>query len=85
MVKKKIEVEVEYPECESCGEGIFDGEEYHEIKIELLKLECHRGDGKSSRKESYFEVLSFCNKCFMDKDSLQKAMTKIEKIKEILH
>ncbi len=45
MVKKTVEMEVEYPDCAACGKGIFDGEKYYEIDIRLAKMTCHRGDG----------------------------------------
>lgn len=45
MVKKKVEMEVEYPDCIVCGEGIFDGEEYNDLSVSIARYTCHRGDG----------------------------------------
>lgn len=44
MVKKKVEMEVEYPDCIVCGEGIFDGEEYYDLSVNIARFTCHRGD-----------------------------------------
>lgn len=38
MAKKKVEIEIEYPDCIVCGEGVFDGEEYYELVIWLEKF-----------------------------------------------
>lgn len=44
MAKKKVEMVVEYPDCIVCGEGIFDGEEYYDLSVNIAKYTCHRGD-----------------------------------------
>lgn len=87
MVKKTVEMEVEYPDCASCGEGIFDGEEFYEVNINLSRMTCHRGDGYTTSGISTGRnqpPLIFCEKCFLNDDAKQKVIEEIERLKREL-
>lgn len=87
MVKKTVEMEVEYPDCALCGEGIFDGEKFYEVHISLSLMTCHKGDGYTTSgisTGSNQPPLIICEKCFLNDDAKQKVIEEIERLKREL-
>lgn len=87
MVKKKVEMEIEYPECTSCHNGIFDGEKYFEIGVSLSKMTCHRGDGYSTTGISTRNTqnpIIVCENCFLNDEAKKKIMLELERQKQEL-
>ena len=41
MTKKKIQVEVDYPDCDLCGECIGEGEQYIKLDLAGTRFTCH--------------------------------------------
>ena len=67
MVKKIVELEVDFPECAGCGKGIFEGEDYFNINIRLSKMTVdHRGGGCGCSTGNSGNPLTLCEICFSD-------------------
>lgn len=80
MVKKMVEMEVDFPECAGCGRGIFDGEHYFKIEIGLAKITVdHRGSSCGCRAGNSGNPLILCENCFSD-----NGMDPIMKLKIVL-
>jgi len=80
MVKKTVEMEVDFPECAVCGKGIFEGDDYFNIEIGLSKMTVdHRGGGCGCRAGNSGNPLTLCENCFSD-----NGMDPIMKLKIIM-
>lgn len=75
MTKKKIEIEVEYPDCGLCGRGIEENEEYLGMVFTKILYTCHGGaySGVSSRGETVL----VCRDCAVNR--IEKIVGKIGK------
>jgi len=80
MVKKMVEMEVDFPECACCGKGIFEGENFYDISIRLSKMIVdHRGGGCGCSAGNSGNPLTLCEICFS-----ANGMDQIVKLKLIM-
>ena len=67
MVKKMVEMEVDFPDCAGCGKGILEGDDYFSIDIGLSKGKVdHRGSSCGCRAGNSGNPLTLCENCFSD-------------------
>ena len=81
MVKKIVEMEVDFPDCACCGKGILEGEQYFDINIRLSKMIVdHRGGGCGCSAGNSSNPLRVCENCFTDNgmDSIMKLKIIVE-------
>lgn len=65
MVKKMVEMEVDFPDCAGCGKGILEGDDCFSIDIGLSKMTVdHRGGGCGCRAGNSGNPLTLCENCF---------------------
>lgn len=65
MVKKIVEMEVDFPECATCGKGIFEGEKFFDISIRLSKMTVdNRGGSCGHSTGNSGDPLILCENCF---------------------
>ena len=75
MTKKKIEIEVEYPDCEICGKCIEENEEYIELNIAGTKFICHRGEYTTTGISFKGKRTVICKRCATeDKDKSKQRL-----------
>lgn len=86
MVKKTVEMEVEYPDCAACGKGIFDGEGFYEVETKLSFMTCHKGDGYTTTGigTGFQHPVILCENCFLNEEAKQKVIKEIERQKQEL-
>jgi len=69
MVKKTVEIDVDFPECTVCGHGIFDGEKYFNISIMLSKMTVNnRGGSYGSNMNNSGDPLLLCENCMSNNE-----------------
>jgi len=83
MVKKTVEIEVEYPDCVVCGKGIFGEEKFYKIYINLSLMTCERDGHTHQVSEGNSPLLIICEKCLLNENAKQKIIEEIEKIRQI--
>lgn len=67
MVKKMVEMEVDFPDCAGCGKGILEGDDYFSIYIRLSKNTVdHHGGSSGCRAGNSGNPLTLCENCFSD-------------------
>jgi hypothetical protein len=82
MTKIKKEVEIEYPDCLICGDGILDGKEFFELRVGISLLTMHRGDGYATsgigNENNYNFPITFHSLCLLREDGSETVFKKIK-------
>ena len=68
MTKKKIEIEVEYPDCDLCGECIGEDEQYIKLNLAGTRFTCHQGEYTTTGIPLKDKTMVICKRCATDPD-----------------
>lgn len=64
MAKKKVEMEIEYPDCTICGNEISVGDKYFDLSIGLGNgIVCETGRTSGKQTDNSRRPLYVCHKC----------------------
>jgi len=75
MAKRKIEVEVEYPDCAICGRDIGE-DEYIGLRLELGKTKRHR-EGHIMPTQLHLGDLDICMDCATKRAKLNQRLEEL--------